>query len=99
MNTQEKSLFGSIEPEIAARIDAATASALRRNRDLAVIGSVPILLAAASAEGYARAAAVMGVDTRRVRFSTYLLVAVFATLAGVLLAVQTASGQPAAATG
>ena len=53
MNTQEKSLFGSIEPEIVARIDTAAASALRRNRDLAVIGSVPILLAAASAEAFA----------------------------------------------
>lgn len=49
--------------------------------------------------GNARAAKVMGVDTRRVRFLTYLLVSCGAALAGVLLVVQTASGQPAAATG
>lgn len=49
--------------------------------------------------GNARAAKVMGVDTRRVRFLTYLLVSCMAALAGVLLVTQTASGQPAAATG
>ena len=49
--------------------------------------------------GNARAAEFMGVDTPRVRFLTYLLVAVLAALAGVLLVMQTASGQPAAATG
>jgi ribose transport system permease protein len=49
--------------------------------------------------GNARAAKVMGVDTRRVRFLTYLLVSCAAALAGVLLVVQTASGQPAAALG
>src|SRR6201992_3605094 len=53
MSRQEKSLFGFIEPEIVARIDAAAATALRTNRELAVIGSVPILLAAASAEAFA----------------------------------------------
>ncbi len=49
--------------------------------------------------GNARAAKVMGVDIRRVRFLTYLLVSCTAALAGVLLVAQTASGQPAAATG
>jgi ribose/xylose/arabinose/galactoside ABC-type transport system permease subunit len=49
--------------------------------------------------GNAKAAKVMGVDTRRVRFLTYLLVSAMAGIAGVLLVVQTASGQPAAATG
>jgi ribose/xylose/arabinose/galactoside ABC-type transport system permease subunit len=49
--------------------------------------------------GNAHAAKVMGVDTRRVRFLTYLLVSCSAAIAGVLLVVQTASGQPAAATG
>lgn len=49
--------------------------------------------------GNARAAKVMGVDIRRVRFLTYLLVSCMAALAGVLLVTQTASGQPAAATG
>jgi ribose/xylose/arabinose/galactoside ABC-type transport system permease subunit len=49
--------------------------------------------------GNAHAAKVMGVDTRRVRFLTYLLVSCSAAIAGVLLVVQTASGQPAAAAG
>lgn len=49
--------------------------------------------------GNARAAKVMGIDTRRVRFLTYVLVSCMAALAGVLLVVQTASGQPAAAMG
>jgi ribose transport system permease protein len=49
--------------------------------------------------GNARAAKVMGVDTQRVRFLAYLLVSCMAALAGVLLVTQTASGQPAAATG
>ena len=53
MNTQEKPLFGSVEPEVVERIGAATGDALRKNRRLAVIGSVPILLAAASAEAFA----------------------------------------------
>ena len=53
MNTQEKHLFGSVEPEVVERIGAAAKDALRKNRKLAVIGSVPILLAAASAEAFA----------------------------------------------
>jgi Ferritin-like domain len=53
MNTQEKPLFGSVEPEVVERIGAAARDALRKNRKLAVIGSVPILLAAASAEAFA----------------------------------------------
>lgn len=53
MNTQEKSFFGCLEPEVVERIGAAAASAVRKNRELAVIGSVPILLAAASAQAFA----------------------------------------------
>src|ERR1700754_3518397 len=53
MNTHEKSLFGSVEPEVADRIDVAARVALRKNPEIAVIGSVPILLAAASAEAFA----------------------------------------------
>src|ERR1700704_5156596 len=53
MNTQEKPLFGSVEPEVVERIGAAARDALRKNRKLAVIRSVPILLAAASAEAFA----------------------------------------------
>lgn len=49
--------------------------------------------------GSARAAKVMGVDTRHVRFWTYVLVSCCAALAGVLLVTQTASGQPQAAMG
>lgn len=49
--------------------------------------------------GNARAAKVMGVDIRRVRFLTYILVSATAALAGVLLVTQIASGQPAAANG
>ena len=49
--------------------------------------------------GNARAAKVMGVDIRATRFLTYLLVSCSAAIAGVMLVVQTASGQPAAAMG
>jgi len=37
MNTQEKPLFGSVEPEVVERIGAAAGDALRKNRRLAVI--------------------------------------------------------------
>src|ERR1700744_2303503 len=53
MNMQEKSLFGCLEPEVVERIGAAAANAVRNNRELVVIGSVPILLAAASAQAFA----------------------------------------------
>jgi hypothetical protein len=53
MNTHEKSLFGSVDPEVADRIGVAARVALRKNPEIAVIGSVPILLAAASAEAFA----------------------------------------------
>lgn len=53
MHTQQKSPFNAIEPEVVERIGAAAAGAVRKYRDLAVIGSVPILLAAASAEAFA----------------------------------------------
>jgi ribose/xylose/arabinose/galactoside ABC-type transport system permease subunit len=49
--------------------------------------------------GNARAAAMMGIDIRRTRFLTYLLVSVCAAIAGMLLVGQTASGQPQAAIG
>lgn len=49
--------------------------------------------------GNARAAVVMGVNAARIRFSTYLIVALCAALAGALLVTQTASGQPQAAMG
>jgi hypothetical protein len=44
MNTQEKPLFGSVEPEVVERIGAAAGDALRKNRRLAVIGSVSMFL-------------------------------------------------------
>src|SRR3981189_27967 len=53
MNTQEKPLFGSVEPEVVERIGAAARNALSKNRKLAVIGSVPILWAAAWARAFA----------------------------------------------
>lgn len=49
--------------------------------------------------GDAKAAQRMGVDVRRVRFLTYLLVSCAAGLAGAMLVVQTVSGQPGAAMG
>ena len=49
--------------------------------------------------GNARAAAVMGIRTARLRFWSYLIVAVCAAIAGILLVGQTASGQPQAAMG
>lgn len=49
--------------------------------------------------GNARAALMMGIDVRRIRFLTYLMVSVCAALAGMLLVGQTASGQPQAAIG
>jgi len=49
--------------------------------------------------GNARAAAVMGIRTRRLRFWSYMIVAICAAVAGVLLVGQTASGQPQAAMG
>ena len=51
------------------------------------------------AGGNARAAAVMGIRTARLRFWSYMIVAVCAGIAGVLLVGQTASGQPQAAMG
>jgi len=49
--------------------------------------------------GNARAAAVMGIRTARLRFWSYLIAAVCAAIAGILLVGQTASGQPQAAMG
>ena len=49
--------------------------------------------------GNARAAAVMGIRTDRLRFWSYLIVSACAGIAGVLLVGQTASGQPQAAMG
>lgn len=49
--------------------------------------------------GNARAAAIMGIRTARLRFWSYLIVAVCAAIAGILLVGQTASGQPQAAMG
>jgi len=49
--------------------------------------------------GNARAASMMGINTRRVQFLTYLLVSICAALAGMLLVGQTASGQPQTALG
>jgi rubrerythrin len=53
MNNQEKPVFNLVEPDVVERIGAAVKDAFRRNQQLAVIGSVPILLAAASAEAFA----------------------------------------------
>ena len=52
-----------------------------------------------AAGGNARAAAVMGIRTDRIRFGSYLIASVCAAIAGVLLVGQTASGQPQAAMG
>ena len=49
--------------------------------------------------GNAKAASVMGIDPRRLRFITYVLTSLCAALAGILLVGQTASGQPQAALG
>ncbi len=49
--------------------------------------------------GNARAAAVMGIRTDRLRFWSYMIVSVCAGIAGVLLVGLTASGQPQAAMG
>jgi len=53
MSKHEDSLFARIEPNVAERIGAAAKNALRKNHQFAVIGSVPILLASASAEAFA----------------------------------------------
>src|SRR6201990_1672331 len=53
MNKQEKPLFELVDPEVLERIGAAAKDAFRKNRGLVAIGSVPILLAAASAEAFA----------------------------------------------
>ena len=49
--------------------------------------------------GNAKAASMMGIDPRRLRFATYVLTSLCAALAGILLVGQTASGQPQAAIG
>lgn len=53
MNTQERSVLDSVEPEVMKRIASGAPDALRKHRALAVAGSVPVLLAAASAEAFA----------------------------------------------
>jgi ribose/xylose/arabinose/galactoside ABC-type transport system permease subunit len=51
------------------------------------------------AGGNARAAAIMGLRTARLRFWCYMIVSVCAAIAGIMLVGQTASGQPQAAMG
>src|ERR1700744_2833956 len=53
MKKQEDSLFELVELEVVERIGTAAKEALHKNRALAVIGSIPILLAAASARAFA----------------------------------------------
>lgn len=51
------------------------------------------------AGGNARAAAIMGLRTARLRFWCYMIVSLCAAIAGIMLVGQTASGQPQAAMG
>jgi ribose/xylose/arabinose/galactoside ABC-type transport system permease subunit len=51
------------------------------------------------AGGNARAAAIMGLRTARLRFWCYMIVSFCAAIAGIMLVGQTASGQPQAAIG
>jgi len=52
-----------------------------------------------TAGGNARAAAIMGLRTARLRFWCYMIVSICAAIAGIMLVGQTASGQPQAAMG